>query len=119
MLIMKKWLLAVGILTPFVLYGAYPIWRSLEPLSTEGGPNLSKDEIDKMIKKANEKSASIKVDVEKASKDVLSAATSEYAAALDMTALRPSYSVTDDRNEYAANEWAAAHHLTLRGERIA
>ena len=77
MLIMKKWLIAVGILTPFVLYGAYPIWRSLEPLSTEGGPNLSKDEIDKMIKKANEQSASIKVDVEKASKDVLSAATFE------------------------------------------
>jgi hypothetical protein len=83
MLIMKKWLLAVGILTPFVVYGAHPIWRSLEPLipaSTEGGPNLSKDEIDKMIKKANEKSASIKVDVEKARKDVLSAATFEPSA---------------------------------------
>jgi hypothetical protein len=80
MLIMKKWLLAVGILTPFVLYGAHPVWRSLEPLMpapTEGGSNLSKDEIDKMIKKATEKSASIKVDVEKARKDVLSAATFE------------------------------------------
>lgn len=83
MLIMKKWLIAVGILTPFVLYGAHPVWRSLEPLMpapTSDGPNLSKDEIDKMIKKANEKSANIKVDVEQARNDVQSAATFEPPA---------------------------------------
>jgi hypothetical protein len=90
MLIMKKWLLAVGILTPFVLYGAHPIWRSLEPLmppSTEGGPNLSKEEIDKKIKEikeastwATEKSKTVKVDVDQARNDVQSAATFEPPA---------------------------------------
>lgn len=89
MLIMKKWLLAIGILTPFVLYCAHPVWRSLESLVSKptegvGGPNSSKDEIDKMIKQAStwatEKSANIKVDVEQARNDVQSAATFEPRA---------------------------------------
>ncbi len=99
MLIMQKWLLVFGVLTPFALYGAHVVWRSLEPSVAANkveGPEMQE------MEKATKLKERIGVEAEKARKNILAAAMFE-----------PPIDETPFKDVLAGRAWVAKNALAF------